>query len=79
MALPNRSEPQPGEFWIDSRGQKVEIVKIETSEESPKKYVVYRDASNQHQVSRLPMSDFMATLGEGDNTLMCCFQKLEIH
>lgn len=79
MTLADRSEPQPGEFWIDMRGQKIEILEITTDATTQKKYVVYRDAKNQHQESRLPMSDFMATLGEGDNTLMCCFQKLEVY
>ncbi|MGB3496432.1 MAG: hypothetical protein WBA57_27140 [Elainellaceae cyanobacterium] len=79
MTLANRSEPQVGELWMDANGHKIEIVEVTADAETQKKYVVYRDAKNDHQISRLPMNDFMATLGEGDNTLMCCFQKLESH
>lgn len=77
MMLADRPEPRPGEHWIDMRGQKIEIVEVKNDPQAQKSYVVYRYIDKGDEQHQLPMSDFMDVLGEGDNTLMCCFQKIE--
>ncbi|RZM74088.1 DUF1653 domain-containing protein [Leptolyngbya iicbica LK] len=71
-----RPKPKPGETWLYITGQEFRILRLEQNTDTQKEYVVYSDARNPESMWHMPLDEFMATLGDGDDTKICYFQKV---